>query len=357
MMPSIANELSEALGGTFSNKDSFRNSFVGKYRYFWLPYKPALVIGRLRGSSIRWLYKVKGSKSDITIIPKDNIISSLGLDEVGFKRFEDVEEEVVNRLIKIGYNEEVVTSRKVKYTAKYATGIKEQGIVENFNGFLYHGTEDPFFISTIYMADNFGYGSHLQSLNKGDALSLTPNVRVARDFGNIIFKFKVNLRVYYATKDEDNFDDIDVPDECNAVAIPHQIYKEDEIAVIKWENYEQMEIVGVMLPTKSGKYKNYPLNMSRVEVYGEYEEIYLDYFVEQFGKEFLKFDKHMRDNGWFIKPTLERDECDFTIKTDNVTIGLNLGSDSVFVDNMTSQGIKDGEYSLTSLLTELTKNI
>lgn len=334
---------------------SFRDFFTGNYRYFFKQSIASYAIGKKRGSSTKWLYQIKGSRQEPVEVSKDYIEKALGK----FEKFQDIEKKLLKLFKDKGYEEKSPNNKEPANTATYATGEKEQGSFERFTGVLYHGSEDPYIMSSMYMSDNFGHGSHLNSLNQGDAFSLTPNINVAKSFGSVVLKFKVDMMVYYATLDEDNFDDIELPENCDAVAIPHQTFQEDEIAVIRWNSYEQMDIVAVLLPLKKegsfyDDFKEYSINSSRVETFGEYDEIYVDYFVDLFGEDFKKLDAYLekmdvKSGGNFM--TDDFDWSDFLIKINSdVKLRITLGNDKITLESEHDAGLEDGDYTVEELM-------
>lgn len=164
-------------------------------------------------------------------------------------------------------------------TATYAGGKKHKsGVVEQWQGTVYHGTNDIDFFGTTYNSSDLGHGSHLQSLNDGDAMSVTPNIEVAKDFAfdsgesiGMIIEFEADLNLYYASIDEDDLDEIDLPDGAQAVAIPYGQYAEDEFAVTMWDSPEMLQAVAVHLPldgSSSPKTKRYQASASTAEYHG-----------------------------------------------------------------------------------------
>jgi hypothetical protein len=115
-----------------------------------------------------------------------------------------------------------------------------EGAVKSFRGLVYHGTDDWRFLEILGARGSLGRGSHLTSLNDGDALSVTPKMEVALEFARsglvdpgIVVEMQADLTIYYASRQEDDLDDINPPAACDAVAIPLGAYEEHEIAILR----------------------------------------------------------------------------------------------------------------------------
>lgn len=181
--------------------------------------------------------------------------------------------------------------------AKYFHGERRSGVVRPFKGVVYHGTPDIKFFTTIEGASDLGRGSHLKSLNgDGDALSLTTAFKVAAEFANddrgigMIVEMKADLNVYYAGRGEDDYDEIDPPDEADAVAIPVGNYDEKEIALLRWDN--NLDVIAVHLQIGK-KWHRYATTQSEVNYHGEWIAYVREWLEAVFGKDFSEVvEKH-----------------------------------------------------------------
>lgn len=191
-------------------------------------------------------------------------------------------------------------------TATYFGGRRfEGGVVEPFKGTVYHGTEDLEFFETTYNSPHLGFGSHLKSLQDGDALSVTPEFDVARGFARgeygfgMIVEFEADLNVYYAGRLEDTIDEIEYPADADAVAIPFGFYEEHEIAVVRWDG-DNLKIRAVHLPDLSSTIPDTPVKgripstedpfiriptrHDRAVYFGAFDAYLSEYFEVLFGK-------------------------------------------------------------------------
>lgn len=234
--------------------------------------KPQYVLGKAKGEKDKKLFYMDGRpvnfKKDLDLKGALELMKSKGYEKVGHKKISSGE-------------------------ATYAGGKKHKsGVVEQWKGTVYHGTNDIDFFSSTYNSSDLGGGSHLQSLNQGDAMSVTPNIEVAKSFAfdsekiGMIIEFKADLKLYYASLDEDDLDEIDLPDGVHAVAIPYGQYQEDEFAIVMWDSPDMLSVVAVHLPMDGGvkpKFKRYEADASQAEYQGMWMAYLGDWLKDIYG--------------------------------------------------------------------------
>jgi hypothetical protein len=191
---------------------------------------------------------------------------------------------IVRKLL-VSYGWKDVTSMDAhRGKAVYFSGETEEGKVEEYSGTVYHGTDDWEFFRTVEDSTHLGHGSHLRSLQDGDAFSVTPSFRTALSFtsnSGMVLEFKANLTIYFVSKFEEDIDDVVYPPECDAVAIPHNKYTEDEIAVLSWS--DNLRLVAVHLWSSNRGMLRVPVDESRIRYHGEFSEYLKHYCDEVFG--------------------------------------------------------------------------
>lgn len=306
---------------------AYRNEFVpGRYRTFVKKDEEGLTIaGRyVVGETVdgeRGLFSIPSVSAMPSKIPDERVARLLGLKKTKIDDFSKVEKKVIQVLINKGYVDITNIAKKTGKKSTYAGKEEiEEGTVKPFKGKTYHGTEDTFFFTNTYNSVDLGMGSHLQSLQGGDAFSVTPNIEVAKSFsdsGGVVIEFDSDLTVYYAGKDEDDLDEIDYPPECDAVAIPHGTYEEEEFAVIQWSDNLIAVAIHLLLPSKV--WKRYGVKASDVEYFGELKAFLESYFSDVFGKEIVEFLDWLRDHGVDLSDpkTFYEEEGGYYVRSDS----------------------------------------
>lgn len=231
---------------------------------------------------------------------------------------------------------------------KYATGEKEENAIENFKGVVYHGTDDIGFFSTTYERSDLGHGSHLTSLQGGDAFSVTPNLEWLKtsDFaGNMLIEYYANLTVYYASRGEDDLDEIDYPPECDAIAIPFGRYEEHEFAVIRMDG-NNLRARAVYLPC-NGVYKRFEVSETDINLYGEYQTFVRDWLLDVYGEEVVEaVDRYDSDAirlaGGREEPMVSI-QPDHSKSTDEFLVAFNP-DDGIFLDEDGNRYSSEDEF-------------
>jgi hypothetical protein len=204
-----------------------------------IPNKPKYLVGKSKGSSELQIFNItSGMRYQKPLTLKKGMSIGQVLSALKSQDYEKVE------------HKEIASGKAI-----YAGGKEHaSGVVEQWKGTVYHGTNDIDFFGSTYNSGDLGHGSHLQSLNGGDAMSVTPNIEVAKEFAfdgegvGMVIEFKADLKLYYASLDEDDLDEIDLPDGVDAVAIPYGQFQEDEFAVVQWDSPDTLSPVAVHLP-------------------------------------------------------------------------------------------------------------
>jgi hypothetical protein len=232
------------------------------------------VVGRRTGEKEEGLYPVHGNTvSERSVLP-DGLTAK----------------KVIQKLIDAGYKDVTDQTDLMGGTASYYDGEKPSGTVVLFSGKLYHGTEDLEFLSTAYDSTKVGRGSHLQSLNDGDALSLTPDFSIAEGFseGIMVVEFEArDMKVYRAGLEEDDLDEIDLDElgDVDGVALPAARFgDEKEIALVKWDNGLSVKAVHLKV---GSSWRRYVVDQSHVVNFGEWSSFLGKWMGDIYGHEFV----------------------------------------------------------------------
>jgi len=314
-------------------------------------YSRSHVVGRLKGDDRVWGYSITSVYGLPSAWSSKNVSNAFGVEEG--QDLSGVLDMVEDYLVSRGLERVLYPGRQL---VRYADGRHLEGSVGNYSGVLYHGTEDCTIVHVLHSSDNFGHGSHLSSVNQGDMLSLTPNIAVASDFGAFIIKFEANLTVYYLPVDEETLDDVYVPDNCDAVALPINDYEEDEIAIVRWHNYEMLNPVAMLLPVR-GELKEY--STRHTEIYGEYDTFLRSWALDVFGDSWVDLEdaiENLTGVSLFdgVEYFFDTDYGDFKFNCDGLEIYLDISNARINVEENGGYPIsEDRAYDCESLLSEI----
>jgi hypothetical protein len=282
------------------------------------------VVGKIKGDKKIGIYK-RTLGYFVKMIPKYSI------------------RETIKKMIEKGYELRIAEDKE----AHYATGKKKSGIIEPYKGTLYHGTENIDFFNETHDSTSLGFGSHLKSLNSGDAMSLTNNFEIASEFssGVMIIEFDVDLSVYYAPEYEDDLDEINVPDEADSVAIPFGKYQEYEIALIRMDNNVTEKAVHLMV---NGKWKKYQTRSDIAYYHGAWHAYGEKWANDVFNGDFEKILDSIYDN--FSRVDMETiDDIDgFGFRYEEVFINMKEKKIVWLEDDSEYESIKDFESMISN---------
>lgn len=337
---------------------AYRSEFVpGQYRTFVKKDDKGLassfgryVVGKTVDGEYG-LFSIPSVSAMPSQIPNERVARLLGLKKKKLDDFSKVEQKVIQVLLDKGYVDITDIQRNTGKKSTYAGKEEvEEGIVKPFKGKVYHGTEDVFFFSNTYSTSDFGYGSHLQSLQGGDAFSVTPNIDVSKEFSTrsgMIIEYNANLTVYYAGREEDDLDEIDIPDKCDAVAIPHGTYEEEEFAIIQMDGSNLVEeAIYKVLP--NNEWKRYTFSVDPI-VFGEMDSYLIDYFADVYGNDIKDFFEWVKENelDYNNNQTFSEEEGGFYLKSsdNNLIAFLDPSTPAIFFYGLDSSetdwGIND----------------